>query len=750
MSAREKLHEQLNARRMEESVAEQIATRKRDQLARLRVERFGEAPRPIVSVEPAAESRNAGKNQPTKFGNRDDSRNAARHLKDSGAADSAAENKIGAFRREVPRAETTKDRRAESLVDPETERDRQPFRRINSSATRSVLEKKVGSSDAEPSRSTLEKASRTRQQVLSRSLKIESPPTRVIRYKREESEPGRSSSSKELPAEPFEKQFALRAPITPAASRRDDPPFQRDAEPLDSRRSLRDTCSRSDDSSTKGKQFESLLPDESAYKTRARHRPPVETETAVRRSFSSSEILSASKFIGKTEEQPGRRTAACGFSASDARARKPVKQTETQQKLLRHAIAGKIKRTVRNSRTPRATGHHHRSALFGRTTPPAGARKLPSSRLFSRASALDPAIARTTNPHASVRAQAAISAVSSAAVVPDPTFEAVATPIGLYPPPAAPLSALNTHGAFIIDPQSAAVALRGVNVTGFDDLTSMQAVAGGLQLDDVSLAVLHQLWGLNMVRIPMSARTVVSGNSALAAADLLNALESLVEKLQTVAMYSLLAIEAPAPPAPATPGPDTDTTTALQTLAARFATSPAVFYEILASSYPLDSTWPQVAQQLIGAIRSRNSAAMVFVNTGNGGLDYTQFPLLFPTGEPVFNIVYTISVGPGSAPIPEEGVLASLAENYPLCATIWSDDPSGLTPYSADLFGRYGIHWAASNWNSDPRLVANSGVHDFSATSWGLTVQRTAAYPLKPHLRPFIFADSESAPNSAA
>ncbi len=287
-------------------------------------------------------------------------------------------------------------------------------------------------------------------------------------------------------------------------------------------------------------------------------------------------------------------------------------------------------------------------------------------------------------------------------------------------------------------------------MTGFDNLAFVQTIAADLQLDDVSLAVLHQLWGLNMVRIPMLAHTVVSGNSALAPTDVLHALDSLVEKLQGAGMYSLLAIEAPAPPAPATPEPDSDTTAALQSLASRFATNPSVLYEIFASSVPLGSDWSQLAQQLIGAVRSRSSAAIVFVNTGNGGIDDAQFPLLFPTGDPVFNIVYTISVGPGIAPIPEEGVLASLAENYPVCATIWTDDPGGLTPYSGDLFGRYGIHWAASNWNSDPRLVANAGAHEFSATSWALTVQRAAAYPIKPFLQPFSYADSKSAPESAA
>jgi hypothetical protein len=469
----------------------------------------------------------------------------------------------------------------------------------------------------------------------------------------------------------------------------------------------------------------------------------------VRKPFSSSEIPSCSKFMDKLGEQTGRKAAASKLSPSNTRFRKQLKHVETRQASPHRVSAVTIRSTPPKVRILRAASAR-KSAHSGRTASAAAARKRPLSRLFSPASVIHPTIPRIV-PHTIIPAQAAIPAgPSSAAPVPDPKFEAVATPIGLYPPPAPPLPALNTQGAFILDPQSTAVALRGVNVTGFDSLAFVQTIAADLQLDDVSLAVLHQLWGLNMVRIPMLAHTVVSGNSALAPTDVLNALDSLVEKLQGAGMYSLLAIEAPAPPAPATPEPDSDTTAALQSLASRFATNPGVLYEIFASSVPLGSDWPQLAQQLIGAVRSRSSAAIVFVNTGNGGIDDAQFPLLFPTGDPVFNIVYTISVGPGIAPIPEEGVLASLAENYPVCATIWTDDPGGLTPYSGDLFGRYGIHWAASNWNSDPCLVANAGAHDFSATSWALTVQRAAAYPIKPFLQPFSYADSKSAPESAA
>jgi hypothetical protein len=322
------------------------------------------------------------------------------------------------------------------------------------------------------------------------------------------------------------------------------------------------------------------------------------------------------------------------------------------------------------------------------------------------------------------------------ATVPDPTFEAVATSVGMYPLPVQQLPALHTESSYILGPECTTVALRGINVTGFDGLTSAQTAAADLRLDDVALAVLHKLWGLNLVRIPISPQTIVSGNGSLSPDDMFSALDVLTTRLESAAIYTLIAIQAPPAGPTASPEPNDNTTAAIQAIASHFATSTSVLYEVFATSDPLGSGWTQQAQILIGAIRAWNSAAMIFVNTGNGGVDFSQLPLLFPTGEPVFNIVYTISAGAGNEPAPEEGVLAGLAEKYPVCATIWKDDPSGITPYVADVFGRYGIHWAASSWNDNPLLVANAGAHDFSATGWGLIVQRAANYPVRPFLQP--------------
>ncbi len=316
----------------------------------------------------------------------------------------------------------------------------------------------------------------------------------------------------------------------------------------------------------------------------------------------------------------------------------------------------------------------------------------------------------------------------------DPTFTSIATPIGIYPPAAVPLPALSTQGAYILTPDSVAVGMHGVNVVGFDTLQSTSAARSTLGLDDVSLAVLQQLWHFNVVRLPVQAQTILQGNGSLNSDDVLNVLTEIVEAAAQAGLYTLLAIEA----VPGIPVqlPDAATIQALQKLAGSYSSSTAVLYEIFATAEPLSSSWVETAPSQIAAIRSQSPAALIFVNSGNGGFDMTQLPLLSPIGEAIFGIVYTINLG-GDFPTPDVNLLANLAGRCPVCATQWTSDDGPISAYHADLLGRNGIHWIASNWNADPLLANDVVAHDYSATSWGMLAIRAALYPLRPFLLPF-------------
>jgi Cellulase (glycosyl hydrolase family 5) len=308
------------------------------------------------------------------------------------------------------------------------------------------------------------------------------------------------------------------------------------------------------------------------------------------------------------------------------------------------------------------------------------------------------------------------------------------------------LARLSTSGSFVVNEAGEAVSLRGVTVLGFDDAGADAITALSLDVDNLSL--MRDVWGLKLVRIPLQLQTLVSGNSLLSSTEVLASLDQVISAVSQAGLYVLLAMGGPAAADGAAPsGTDDPTSQAWQTLAAHYNNESAVLYEIVSSDGAPDGLQkmpnPSKAQIMVGAIRRVNQASLIFVSGGIGGADVSQLPLLFPTGDPVFNLVYTIDVSPSTAPRPDDGALSAVAQSYPLFASTWSEDGDGrLGPYVADLFGRYGIGWAASNWNAEPRLIADAATHEFAATGWGLVASRAAAFPVRPLRQPIGYPGS--------
>jgi hypothetical protein len=302
---------------------------------------------------------------------------------------------------------------------------------------------------------------------------------------------------------------------------------------------------------------------------------------------------------------------------------------------------------------------------------------------------------------------------------------------GAVPPqPGQPLY-LSTSGNVLLDENGQQVSLRGVTVRGLDTVApaSGQTFPAALALDDSNLLEMSNVWGVNLVRLPFQAATILSGNGKVAAAAMLAGLDATVAAITEAGAYVLLALEAPAgggtPPAP-----DASTTQAWQTLATRYQAEPRVLYEVFASGSPLAANWPQSAAALVARVRQQNPASVIFLGSGHGGADVTGLPLLSQSGDPISNLVYTIAVSAQSQPDPDDGHFRGLAESYPALVSMWSDDAANLGRTSArvaDLFERYGIGWAAANWNADDRLVADAANHDFTPTGWGIIAQRALA-----------------------
>jgi len=300
------------------------------------------------------------------------------------------------------------------------------------------------------------------------------------------------------------------------------------------------------------------------------------------------------------------------------------------------------------------------------------------------------------------------------------------------------LTRLATIGNFILDDYQNAVALRGVNVTGLDTAAPAegQTLPESIGLDEDNLAVITGSWKFNLIRLPFLAQTVLAGNGSLSAANILDGLDQAIALAANSGAYVLLSLQAAA----GAILPDAASQQAWDLLAARYTNQPTVLYEIFASSQQLDASWLQNGLSLIGTIRQHNTGAMIFVNTGTNGSNFTGLPLTFPTGAPIFNLVYTVNVSAESTPGLNEDLVASFADVYPVFASTWSDNadnPSRVSPYLGDFFGRHNIGWAAASWNADPKLVSDAVNHDFSATGWGLIAGRAATLPVQPYLKPF-------------
>ena len=289
---------------------------------------------------------------------------------------------------------------------------------------------------------------------------------------------------------------------------------------------------------------------------------------------------------------------------------------------------------------------------------------------------------------------------------------------------------LRTAGGFIVDELGGSFHVRGVTILGLDALAPAggQSLRDALSLDDTNLNALTN-WSINVVRVPFSAATIMSGNGHLTAATILSGVDDLIAALVETKTYTLLSLQAPiAAGATGAPLPDQTTFDAWSLLATRYAGETGVLFEIFSSPLAISGDWLDAAQMLIGAIRSRHPSSLLFAGNGSGGSDVAWLPLRFSTGDPTPNVVSTIRVAAGTPFPADEYALAALADSFPVVATDWAAaEASSLDrapELAANTFARLGIGWVAGNWNADPRLVASSQTHGMAATRWGNTVVR--------------------------
>jgi hypothetical protein len=301
---------------------------------------------------------------------------------------------------------------------------------------------------------------------------------------------------------------------------------------------------------------------------------------------------------------------------------------------------------------------------------------------------------------------------------------------------------LSTEGNTIVDQNGYAVDLRGVTVAGLDMVAPGpdQSVAEALSLDDANLSVMTENWGINLVRVPFHAQTALEGNDVLSPDEVLSGIDDIVDRVAGYNAYTLLALQAPVVNG-ATALPDASVFECWRLLADRYQSQPAVLYEIYSASSPVAGDWLDIAPRLVGIIRKENPASLLFLGNGGADEDIAGLPLRFTTGEPLFNIVYTVRVSPRPLQAGFDAAFQGFADSYPIFVSEWTatgPDWERVQELAASEFASYGLGWAASNWNAEPRLVVNSLKHDFTLTRSGSVVRRAMALPTKLRFPPYL------------
>jgi endoglucanase len=322
------------------------------------------------------------------------------------------------------------------------------------------------------------------------------------------------------------------------------------------------------------------------------------------------------------------------------------------------------------------------------------------------------------------------------------------------------LPALAVAGNKIVNAQTGrAVLLRGVNRSGFE-YSSPEGV-GALTKTGINEAEISQIvdvWGANIIRLPFNQDWALERQGydpAPYRADL----EAVIAMAARRGAYTLLDLQwldsvtprgtTGGKPNFVAPLPNPDSIRLWQQLAASWRDEPAVLYDIFnephdalpddtvplmgiaedGSTFPLRTgtvtmnEWQPWARHLIGAIRSENPSAVVFVPGTNWAFDLTGHPIPGVSGAVYSTHVY---VPKGSDWARAFGDLASAV---PVFAGEWGggDDDTQWGLELAAYFDQHELGWTAWSWADWPWLVDHPPTPPYNPTRFGSLVRDALA-----------------------
>jgi endoglucanase len=313
------------------------------------------------------------------------------------------------------------------------------------------------------------------------------------------------------------------------------------------------------------------------------------------------------------------------------------------------------------------------------------------------------------------------------------------------------LGQLGVAGNRIIDVNCLApVTLRGINRSGMEYGSPAHA---GITAADLERIVCG--WGANIVRVPFNQDWALR-RAGYDPEPYLAALDFIIETCAALGAYTLLDLQwldaetvrgrnSDGSNNFVPPLPNLGSIELWRQLAARYVDEPAVLYDIFnephdalpddpvplidmrddGSTFALRSwrvgmeEWRPWAVRLVGAIRSQNPRALIFVSGTNWGYDLRGFPL---EGTP--GIVYSTHIYRNKGN-DWDAAFGSLAANYPVFAAEMGGGADDLEWGASliDYCAQHNIGWTAWSWSDRPHLIVPPLSPDYRPTAFGEVVR---------------------------
>jgi hypothetical protein len=314
---------------------------------------------------------------------------------------------------------------------------------------------------------------------------------------------------------------------------------------------------------------------------------------------------------------------------------------------------------------------------------------------------------------------------------------------------------LTVSKGLVVNDRQRKVFLRGVTIRGLEQPRRNPTARPPLTEADVGEL---GAWGANAIVVPLAQDLILFGQGDVAGDDYLAAVDLTVQTAAEAGMYTILQLEklaasVPQPYVPdsahlQSPFPDPGSKGFWGTVARRYATEPAVLFDVFAAPHdplPSDPTrviadaitwsfWTSWLLALVGEIRLVHPRSLVIVRGLRRGTDLSGLPLRYTNRKQVPNIVHAASVR-GSAYVPMLQRIAALRKSGAAAVVSpWTAEVPGSATLEVlgQRLARSNLHWIVGGWRVGDSPLVEEVQGRLRPTALGRAYRRAFAAPRGP------------------